>query len=78
MLQHSINWSLFPAIIFALLIAIFFLYVPKFHSVLGTAIVPVEYWFLPFGFGMVILLLDEARKFGVRRWPKNLLAKVAW
>nr|OQO31842.1 hypothetical protein B0A51_00848 [Rachicladosporium sp. CCFEE 5018] len=77
-LQHSINWYLPPAIVFALLIAILFLYVPKFHSVLGTAVVPVEYWFLPMAFGTIILLIDEARKFGVRRWPKGILAKVAW
>ena len=56
------NPYLLPAIIFAMLIAILFLYVPKFHGVLGTAIVPVEYWFLPFGFGLGLLLLDEGRK----------------
>ena len=63
---------------FSNLIAIFFLYVPKFHTVLGTAIVPVEYWFLPMGFGMALLLLDEARKFVVRTYPKSFLAKIAW
>jgi sodium/potassium-transporting ATPase subunit alpha len=77
-LQHSMNWLLFPAIVFALVIAIFFTYVPKFHSVLGTAIVPVEHWFLPFAFGMGILLLDEGRKLLVRRFPKSILAKMAW
>uniref|UniRef100_A0A2D3UNA7 Related to PMR1-Ca++-transporting P-type ATPase located in Golgi n=1 Tax=Ramularia collo-cygni TaxID=112498 RepID=A0A2D3UNA7_9PEZI len=77
-LQHSMNWLLFPAIIFALVIAIFFTYVPKFHNVLQTAIVPVAHWFLPFAFGMGILLLDEARKFLVRRYPKSILAKMAW
>ena len=77
-LHHSFNWYLLPAIVFALLIAIFFLYVPKFHDVLGTATVPVEHWFLPMAFGMGILLLDEARKFGVRRWPSGFLARTAW
>jgi sodium/potassium-transporting ATPase subunit alpha len=72
------NPYLLPAIIFAMVIAIFFLYVPKFHSVLGTAIVPVEYWFLPFGFGMGLLLFDETRKFLVRKFPRSFLAKMAW
>jgi sodium/potassium-transporting ATPase subunit alpha len=72
------NVYLFPAIIFSLLIAIFFLYVPKFQSVLDTATVPVENWFLPMGFGMGILLIDEARKFALRKWPRGLLARIAW
>jgi sodium/potassium-transporting ATPase subunit alpha len=72
------NPYLLPAIIFAMVIAIFFLYVPKFHSVLDTAVVPVEYWFLPFGFGMGLLLFDETRKFLVRKFPRSVLAKMAW
>jgi sodium/potassium-transporting ATPase subunit alpha len=77
-LQHSFNWYLLPAIIFSLVIAIFFLYLPKFHSVLGTSTVPVEHWFLPMGFGMGLLLLDEGRKFLVRRFPESFVAKIAW
>lgn len=76
--NHRFNWYLVPAILFALLIAIFFLYVPKFHEALGTAIVPVAHWFLPMGFGMGLLLLDEGRKFLVRKYPKGPIAKVAW
>lgn len=78
MTSHTINWYLLPAIIFALLIAIFFLYVPSFHNVLNTAVVPVQYWFLPMAFGMVILLLDEGRKWVVRHYPKSFVAKIAW
>jgi sodium/potassium-transporting ATPase subunit alpha len=72
------NWLLLPAIAFALVVAIFFLYVSKFHSVLQTATIPVEYWFLPMGFGMGILLLDEGRKYLVRTYPKGWAAKIAW
>ncbi|KAK4549384.1 hypothetical protein LTR36_006381 [Oleoguttula mirabilis] len=61
-LNHRFNWYLVPAIVFALSIAILFLYVPKLHDVLGTATVPVAYWFLPMGFGLGLLLLDEGRK----------------
>jgi sodium/potassium-transporting ATPase subunit alpha len=76
--KETSNRSLFPAIIFALVVAIFWLYVPKFQSVLGTTAVPVAHWFLPMGFGMGILLLDEGRKFCVRKWPKGIMAKIAW
>lgn len=78
--QHPIwrNWYLFPAIAFALIIAIFFLYVPKFHAVLNTSVIPAEHWFLPMAFGVAIVLLDECRKFCVRRWPKSIIANAAW
>lgn len=72
------NLWLFPAIIFALLMAIFWLYVPVFQAVLGTTVVPVEHYFLPFAFGMCILLIDEARKYMVRKYPHGLIAKCAW
>ncbi|CAD0084388.1 unnamed protein product [Aureobasidium vineae] len=72
------NPYLLPAIVFAMTIAIFFLYVPKFHSVLDTAVVPVEYWFLPFAFGIGLLLFDETRKLLVRKYPGSILAKMAW
>ena len=72
------NWFLFPAIIFALVFAIFFLYVPAFHHNLGTTHVPVEHWFIPFGLGMGILLIDEGRKWAVRKYPMGFLAKIAW
>lgn len=77
-LQHSMNWLLLPAICFALVFAIIWLYVPAFHDTLQTAVVPVAHWFLPMAFGMAILLLDEARKFCVRRWPQGFLARIAW
>ena len=61
-----------------MLIAILFLYVPNFHTTLGTAKVPVAHWFIPMGFGMGLLLLDEGRKFLVRRYPSSFVAKMAW
>jgi sodium/potassium-transporting ATPase subunit alpha len=76
--KETKNLKLFPAIIFALLIAIFFLYVPKFQQVFGNAPVPVEHWFLPMAFGMGLLLLDEGRKWSVRNYPNGFLAKIAW
>ncbi|KAL2873818.1 hypothetical protein SGCOL_011047 [Colletotrichum sp. CLE4] len=76
--KRTQNLYLFPAIIFALLMAIFWLYVPEFQTTLATAPVPVEYWFLPMTFGLGILLIDEARKFAVRKWPAGIIAKCAW
>ena len=72
------NYYLFPAILFALVMAFFWLYIPALQPTLGTTQVPVEHWFLPTAFGMVILLLDEGRKFAVRTWPKGFWARIAW
>ena len=60
------NWYLFPAIVFSFVIAIFFLYVPAFHEKLSTTQIPVAHWFIPMGFGVGILLIDEARKWALR------------
>lgn len=72
------NWLLFPAIIFSLLISVFFLYPSKFNEVLGTSPIPAAHWFLPMGFGVGIILLDEARKYFVRHYPKGFMARLAW
>jgi sodium/potassium-transporting ATPase subunit alpha len=72
------NWYLFPAMLFALVMAFFWLYIPKLQTTLNTTSVPVEHFFLPAAFGLVILFLDEARKWAVRTWPNGLLAKIAW
>lgn len=72
------NLYLFPAILFALGMAALWIFVPALQKVIGTAAVPVEYWFFPFAFGSYIILIDEARRFCVRKWPDGILAKAAW
>ena len=72
------NLYLFPAILFAFLSAIFFLYIPPIQNAVATTSVPVEYYFLPMTFGLGVLFIDEARKWAVRKWPEGLLAKIAW
>ncbi|KAF1808571.1 Na/K ATPase alpha 1 subunit [Eremomyces bilateralis CBS 781.70] len=76
--KETRNLYLFPAIIFALLVAVLFLYVPRIQTVLATTAVPVAHWFLPMGFGMGLLLLDEGRKYCVRNFPKSIIARIAW
>ena len=76
--RRTQNAWLFPAVLFALAMAFFWLYTPRLQEVLSTAAVPAEYWFLPMAFGLATLLMDEGRKFLVRRWPTGLMAKWAW
>jgi len=56
----------------------FFHYVPFFQRTFGTRAIPVEFFFLPLAYGAGILALDEARKAVNRRWPKGVLAWLAW
>ncbi|KAA8650831.1 cation-translocating P-type ATPase [Aspergillus tanneri] len=76
--KQTQNLLLFPAILFALVMAVFWLYIPSLQEVLNTTNVPAEHYFLPAAFGLGILCLDEMRKAGVRRWPNGILAKCAW
>ena len=70
-LKRTRNLYLCPAIGFGLVVAIIFLYIPKLQTTLGTSSIPVANYFLPMGFGMGLLLLDESRKWCVRSWPKG-------
>ncbi|KAK4442051.1 hypothetical protein QBC34DRAFT_456653 [Podospora aff. communis PSN243] len=72
------NYYLFPAMLFALVMAFFWLYIPPLQPILGTTSVPVEHWFLPMAFGVGLLLLDEVRKFFVRGWPQGPVGRMAW
>ncbi|KAG8735312.1 hypothetical protein FRC10_010750 [Ceratobasidium sp. 414] len=56
--QHkpSGNWYIFPAMACALVIGIFFSYVPFFQHTFLTRGVPVEHYFLPLAFGAGILM----------------------
>lgn len=76
--RQTQNLYLFPAIAFALVMAVFWLYIPELQSALGTTRVPVEHFFLPAAFGLAVLFLDESRKWAVRKWPGGLIAKCAW
>ncbi|KAL6246835.1 hypothetical protein RBB50_006142 [Rhinocladiella similis] len=71
------NWLLFPALVFALVVALIFTLVPGLTD-LGCAKVPVEHWFLPMTFGIGLLGLDELRKMMIRRYPKGFWAIIAW
>ncbi|KAF9481785.1 sodium-potassium ATPase [Pholiota conissans] len=72
------NLYIFPAAILALGIAFFFDEVPFFQKVFQMHPVPVEHIFIPMTFGLGLLFFDEVRKFFVRKYPRGLLAKIAW
>lgn len=76
--KNTQNYLLFPAIIFAIVIAVIFVYIDEIHEVAGSGPVPVEHWFIPMALGLGILCLEEGRKAAIKRWPNGVLAKMAW
>ncbi|KAA8564074.1 hypothetical protein EYC84_012063 [Monilinia fructicola] len=51
--------------------AISWLSIPQSQNALGTSSGPAEHFFLPAAFGLGMVVLDEGRKWGVRRWPRG-------
>ncbi|KAL4893308.1 hypothetical protein BDV59DRAFT_178003 [Aspergillus ambiguus] len=62
----------------SLAIAVFVTEVPGFHTLFGTAPVPIEFWFIPLALALGILLMDELRKLAVRAFPKSIIGRIAW
>ncbi|KAN0129016.1 cation transporting ATPase [Lactarius tabidus] len=74
----GVNRTTIPAAICALIIGIFFSYVPPFHNVFQTSDIPVKFFFIPMSFALALLVLDETRKLLVRKYPCSVLAWIAW
>ncbi|KAG7098125.1 hypothetical protein E1B28_000097 [Marasmius oreades] len=72
------NLWLVPAMAMALGLACLFSYVPWFQQVFLTRGVEVQYYFLPMAYGVALVFADEMRKYWNRKYPKSLLARLAW
>ncbi|UJR13109.1 hypothetical protein I4U23_000133 [Adineta vaga] len=83
-LQHNPIWGKgqnlygFIAIIISIGIQLILTQIPWFNQIFGTAPVPVKYVMPAIGFGMLWLLIDEFRKFCIRKFPHGIAAKIAW
>ncbi|KAJ1939329.1 hypothetical protein EC988_007341 [Linderina pennispora] len=55
-----------------------FCYVPAFQTVFGTSPIPAPFYFIPIPFAILILCVDELRKYWVRTHPSSFLARWAW
>lgn len=72
------NKYLFFTIPFTIAVTFFVNYIPAINSAMGTARVPVEYYFISLGFGLMVLCYDELRKWYVRKYPNGHVARLAW
>ena len=74
----SRNWYVFLAIVGSTGVQLLVTRVVWFNNTFQTQPIPVKYIVPTIGFGMLWLLIDELRKLCVRKWPKGILAKIAW
>jgi sodium/potassium-transporting ATPase subunit alpha len=65
-------------IIFSTSVGLIITLIPWFNHIFKTHPVPVKFVCPAIGFGTALFLLDETRKFLVRRYPNSFLAKMAW
>jgi sodium/potassium-transporting ATPase subunit alpha len=65
--KKSRNLWVFAAELTSISIMLLIIYVPIFQSLFFTRPVPVQFFFMPFGFALLIFAIDETRKFCVRR-----------
>jgi len=72
------NYFIYYAIVGSLILALIVAYIPALNNIFQTAPPPAEYWFMPIGFAIFLVLCDEARKYGVRNYPNSIIAKIAW
>ena len=84
LLQHNPLWGpgknlwLFASVGVGIGVAVFVLNVNWFNATFGTEPVPIHYVSPAIGFGALLLLVDELRKWRVRANPTGFLAKIAW
>jgi len=76
--RETRNLYLFGAMLGSTALLVIAVYVPIFYTLFQTLPVPAEFWFLPFAYGVVLFIIDETRKFFIRRYPHSFLAKIAW
>ncbi|EGG04214.1 uncharacterized protein MELLADRAFT_37617, partial [Melampsora larici-populina 98AG31] len=72
------NFFIFPAMFISPILAFIISFVPFFQETLGTTKIGFAGFLVPVAFSIVILLIDETRKWIVRNYPDSLVAKIAW
>ncbi|KAI9208476.1 uncharacterized protein BJ171DRAFT_208309 [Polychytrium aggregatum] len=56
-----------------------FVYTPAFNNLFQCGPIPAKYWFIPIGFGMIIIVMDELRKLAVRIYGHDsFIGKISW
>jgi len=65
--RSTSNWWLFVAQLISIAIMLFVVFAPFFNSLFKTRPIPVQFYFIPIGFAILVIFVDEIRKLFVRR-----------
>jgi len=76
--EKTRNYKIYYSILGSLSLALIVIYIPTEGGILQTNPPPAEYWFIPIGFSIFLVLCDETRKYIVRNYPKSIIARLAW
>lgn len=66
----SRNLRLFIGMLCSLSLALGIVYIPACNYLFGTAAIPVRFFFAPLLVSLLVLTMDELRKYCTRRWPR--------
>jgi sodium/potassium-transporting ATPase subunit alpha len=72
------NLTIIFGILFSTCVGLVITLIPFLNHIFKTHPVPVKFVCPAIGFGTALFLIDEIRKFLVRRYPNSFLAKMAW
>jgi magnesium-transporting ATPase (P-type) len=72
------NWVVFGTMLISIGIQLIITQVGWFNRTFSTGRVPVKYVLPTLGFGTLWLIIDELRKWYIRKFPRSIAAKIAW
>ncbi|KAL0489076.1 sodium/potassium-transporting ATPase subunit alpha [Acrasis kona] len=72
------NPLIFPAIGVSMIFCVLIVHLPIIQSIFNTRAIPVMYWFIPIGWGVLYFVIDELRKVLVRSLPWWFARRIFW
>jgi len=75
-IQHGMgNWAVNIALVVQTAVACIAIYVPGIQTVLESESVPWYFWFCGLPFAIIIIVVDEARRYVIRKYPNGWVFK---
>jgi sodium/potassium-transporting ATPase subunit alpha len=72
------NLYLFVAVIISIVVALLIIHIPFFNNTFNTRPIPVQFWFIPIGWALLYICIDEIRKFFARLIPFRIARYIFW
>jgi len=72
------NPFVFPAIAVSMIFCMLIVHLPFIQQIFNTRAIPVMFWFVPIGWGLLYFFVDELRKVLVRALPWKISRRIFW